>query len=159
MINLIWAMDENWLVGKDNLLPWRYAEDLIYFKKITSNKRVLMGHNTYKSMKHYYNNKPFPFSEVYVATSQQITYEDCFIVNDVIAFLQDNKEELFIIGGPKIYDLAMPFARRLYITYVLDRHVGNVYFTKFNLSKFKLVSSSKVNKLIFAIYERSENNQ
>ena len=30
MINMIWAMDKNWLVGKDNKLPWHFKEDLIY---------------------------------------------------------------------------------------------------------------------------------
>ena len=28
MISMIWAMDENWLIGKDNLLPWHYKEDM-----------------------------------------------------------------------------------------------------------------------------------
>ncbi len=156
MINLIWAMDENWLVGKDNLLPWRYPVDLAYFKETTKNKRVLMGHNTYKSLKYYYKNKPLPYSEINVATTKSLSYDDCIIINDVKSFLENNKEELYVIGGPKIYDLAIPFADRLYITYVLDRHEGNVYFSKFDLSKFKLKSYENTDKLIFALYERSE---
>ena len=40
MINLIWAMDINWLIGKNNKLPWRYQEDLNYFKSLTANKTV-----------------------------------------------------------------------------------------------------------------------
>ena len=32
MIKLIWAMDCNWLIGKDNKIPWHYKEDLQYYK-------------------------------------------------------------------------------------------------------------------------------
>ncbi len=35
MISMIWAMDENWLIGKDNVLPWHYPKDLAYFKNKT----------------------------------------------------------------------------------------------------------------------------
>ncbi|MCK9233852.1 MAG: dihydrofolate reductase, partial [Acholeplasmataceae bacterium] len=28
-------MDINWLIGKNNKLPWRYQEDLNYFKSLT----------------------------------------------------------------------------------------------------------------------------
>ncbi|MFA6693170.1 MAG: dihydrofolate reductase, partial [Acholeplasmataceae bacterium] len=49
MIMMIWAMDENHLIGKGNLLPWHYPKDLEYFKKMTSDVSVLMGDMTYQS--------------------------------------------------------------------------------------------------------------
>lgn len=154
MINLIWAMDENWLVGKDDKLPWRIKEDLLYFQKITKDKIVLMGDLTYESMKGYYKNKKFPFKKIYVANLEDKTYSDATLVKDVNTFLKDNKEELFVIGGPTIYKLSLPFADRLYITFVLDRYQGNVYFTKFDLNEFKLIDYKTSDKLIFTKYER-----
>ena len=59
MISLIWAMDENWLIGKDNVLPWHYPKDLAYFKSKTKNQTVLMGDMTYESLKGYYKEKQF----------------------------------------------------------------------------------------------------
>lgn len=156
MINLIWAMDENWLVGRDNLLPWHYPKDLAYFKSITNDKTVLMGHETYLSMKGYYKNKPFPFKKIYVANLLDYNYEDATLVKDVITFLTNNKEEIFVIGGPTIYRLSLPFANRLFITFVLDRHEGNVYFNKFDLTDFTLIEYFNTDKLIFALYERGE---
>lgn len=156
MINLIWAMDINWLVGKDNLLPWHYPKDLKHFKNVTNNKTVLMGYNTYLSMKGYYKNTPFPFKKVYVANFEDVKLEDATIITDVITFLNDYKDELFVIGGPTIYGLAMPFADRLFITYILDNHDGNVYFKKFDLNKFRVTEYTTSNKLIFATYERKE---
>lgn len=154
MIKLIWAMDENWLVGKDNLLPWRIKEDLKYFQSMTKNKTVLMGNETYLSMKGYYKNKKFPFKKVYVANLEKKTYEDATVVNDVNRFLKDFKEELFVLGGPTIYKLSLPYANKLYITFVLNTHEGNIYFPKFDLTQFKIIKYKTQNKLIFTEYER-----
>jgi len=154
MINLIWAMDENWLVGDNDKLPWHIPKDLAHFKKITNNKTVLMGDLTYKSMKGYYKNKPFPFKKVYVANLLDEKYEDATLVKDVISFLKDYNEEIFVIGGPTIYKLALPYANKLYITFVLNRYKGNVYFPKFDLDKFKLKNYETSEGLIFTEYEK-----
>lgn len=154
MINLIWAMNEDWLVGNGNKLPWRIESDLNHFKKITNNKVVIMGDLTYQSMKGYYKNKPFPFSKIYVANLEDKEYSDAILIKDINEFLRNNSEEIFVIGGPTIYKLALPYADNLFITFVLDRHEGNVYFPKFNLSDYKLVDFKTEDKLIFTKYER-----
>ena len=67
MINLIWAMDENQLVGKDDRIPWHIKEDLVYFKNKVKDKTVLMGDTTYYSLKGSYKDKPLPYGTIYVA--------------------------------------------------------------------------------------------
>ena len=67
MISLIFAMDINNLIGKDNDLPWHYSEDLKYFKAVTSGKKVVMGENTFFSIVNRIG-KPLPNRENYVAT-------------------------------------------------------------------------------------------
>ena len=54
-IKLITAYDKNKLIGVDNKLPWDLPEDLKHFKKSTLNKTIIMGKNTYLSLK-----KPLP---------------------------------------------------------------------------------------------------
>jgi dihydrofolate reductase len=154
MISMIWAMDENWLIGKDNLLPWHYKKDLAYFKKMTKHEAVIMGDLTYQSLKTYYKKTPLPFKKVYVANIEDKTYEDAIHVKDIFKFIKETKEDIFVIGGKTIYQLLLPYANRLYITYVLKRHEGNVYFPKFDLSKFKCVAKQLEENLIFATYER-----
>jgi dihydrofolate reductase len=156
MISMIWAMDENWLIGKDNLLPWHYPSDLKYFKNKTKDQIVLMGDLTYKSLKTYYKTKPLPFKKVYVANILDETYPDAIHVKDIFEFIKKTDEDIFIIGGRTIYKLMLPYADRLYITFVLKAHEGNVYFPKFDLSDFKLISKKMENQLIFATYERSK---
>jgi dihydrofolate reductase len=155
MISLIWAMDENRLIGKDNRLPWHYKTDLEYFKKITHNQTVLMGDMTYKSLKSYYKNKPLPFKKIYVANHQEYCYRDAICINDLVGFLKTCDEDLFIIGGLMIYLLSLEFATHLYITYVLDRHEGNVFFPIVDMTPFKLKSFQTTDKLIFSVYERT----
>lgn len=154
MISMIWAMDENWLIGKDNLLPWHYPNDLKYFKNKTKDQSVLMGDLTYQSLKTYYKTKPLPFKKVYVANILDASYEDAIHVKDIFEFIKDTKEDIFVIGGRTIYNLLLPYADRLYITYVLKAHKGNVYFPKFDLLKFRLINKKLDNQLIFSIYER-----
>ncbi len=154
MISMIWAMDENWLIGKDNLLPWHYPNDLAYFKSMTKDASVLMGDLTYQSLKSYYKKTPLPFKKVYVANVNNQVYSDAIHVKDIFEFVKKTSEDIMVIGGKTIYQLMLPLANRLYITYVLKRHEGNVYFPSFDLSKFKCISKKLEENLIFAVYER-----
>ena len=61
MITLIWAMDENQLIGNGDRLPWHIPEDLEKFREVTRGQTVLMGDATYKSLKRYYKSTPLPF--------------------------------------------------------------------------------------------------
>ena len=157
MISMIWAMDENWLIGKDNHLPWHYPKDLAYFKKMTQNKTVLMGDMTYQSLKSYYQSKPLPFGKIYVANINEQHYDDAIRISDLDTFLKQTNEDLMIIGGKTIYQLSLPYVNRLYVTFILKTHEGNVYFPKFNLNEFKLIEKKMENELIFAVYERMNN--
>lgn len=154
MISLIWAMDENWLIGKDNVLPWHYPKDLAYFKQMTKDKAVLMGDMTYESLKGYYKTKPLPFAKNYIANLVDKHYADGILVKDLHHFLTHTEEDVMVIGGKTIYQLALPYAKRLYITFVLKTHEGNVYFPRFDLTQFKLLEKTMEDGLIFAVYER-----
>lgn len=154
MISLIWAMDQDWLIGRDNQLPWRYKKDLLYFKSMTKGKTVLMGDMTYQSLKGYYKDKPMPFGKMYVASLDDVKYVDCVMVKDIDAFLQETNEDLMVIGGKTIYQLSLKYADVLYITWIDKSHEGNVYFPKFDLDLFKLTNEEKEAELRFTTYER-----
>lgn len=154
MINMIWAMDENWLIGDGNRLPWHYKEDLIYFKSKVNDQVVLMGDLTYQSLKGYYKNRPLPYKKIYVCNLEDKAYDDATHVKDIYTFLDKLEEDIWVIGGKTIYQLALPYANRLYITYVLNTHKGDIYFPKFDLSKFRVIEKSLRPSLIFTTYER-----
>lgn len=157
MISLIWAMDKNWLVGKENKLPWHFKEDLIYYKEKTAGNTVLMGDVSYYSLKGYYEDKPLPYGKIYVASLDNLDLADAIVVNDVISFLANfpKNEDLWVVGGATIYKFALPYANKLYITHVDGEYVGDAYFPRFDLENdFTLVSSRVSGVLNFSVYER-----
>ncbi|MCU0104816.1 dihydrofolate reductase [Acholeplasma vituli] len=154
MIKLIWAMDQDWLIGKDNVLPWHYKKDLAYFKEKTKGQPVLMGDMTYDSLKSYYKDKPLPFGQLYVASITDRVFHDAIKVTDIDQFLSTYKDDLFVIGGKTIYRLSLPYADQLYITFIDKSHEGNVYFPKFDLNAYHLIQEEKVDVLRFCVYEK-----
>ncbi|MBN2539955.1 MAG: dihydrofolate reductase [Bacilli bacterium] len=153
MISLIFATDPNHLIGKDNLLPWNYPQDLAYFKKTTLNQSVLMGLATFHSIIAQLG-KPLPKRNIIVASLEEFSYPGVTVISDLISFLkQPRDEEIFVIGGKTIYELSLPYADRLYITHIKKPHEGNVYLN-FSLDDFKLAWSEDHEELTFAIYER-----
>ena len=55
MFSLIVAVGKNNEIGKNNQLLWHIPEDLKNFKKITTDKTVIMGRKTFESI-----GKPLP---------------------------------------------------------------------------------------------------
>ena len=157
MISLIWAMDVNNLIGKDNDLPWHYPEDLAYFKEKTMGKKVVMGENTFYSIVNRIH-KPLPGRMNVVATlNKDFTYQGVEVTYDFISYLKEHEndeEDIFVIGGKQIYALALPYAKRLYITHINKEYVGNIYFPKINYDNYDIINKKQVNELDFVIYER-----
>ena len=157
MISLIWAMDKNNLIGKDNDLPWHYKEDLQYFKEKTMGKKVIMGENTFFSIVSRIN-KPLPGRINVVATlNKDFHYDGVEVTFDLISYLKEHEnddEDIFVIGGKQIYTLALPYAKRLYITHIDKEYDGNIYFPKIEYDKYNVISQKQVNELNFVIYER-----
>lgn len=154
MKHAIWAMDANWLIGKDNVLPWHIKEDLAYFKAMTNNQTVLMGDATYRSLKSYYKDKRLPYGKMFVANLVPTSYDDATCITNVVEFVKTFNEELWVIGGKMIYQLTLPYMDYLHITHVLGTYEGNVYFTPFELSSYKLLTKEVKPGLIFATYKK-----
>lgn len=153
MISMIFAMDPTGLIGKNNDLPWDYPEDLQYFKYITLNKTVLMGVTTFESIVQRLN-KPLPNRKSIVASLDNFSYPGVEVINDLIGFLKKpHNEEIFVIGGKTIYEIAFPYADKLYITHIKKVYDGDTYLD-FDLSDFKLIKSDDNEELTFAVYER-----
>lgn len=160
MISLIWAMDKNNLIGKDNVLPWHYKEDLKYFRATIKNHSVLVGDKTHESIMGYRNGKKFPDVKYYVSTIfDDVNYDDVTMVRDLDKFLKEDHsdEEIFVIGGNTIYRLSLPYADRLYITFIDKEYEGNVYFPQIDYSKYNLIKEIRgveSPELRFCVFER-----
>jgi dihydrofolate reductase len=154
MLSLIFAIDPDGVIGKNNDLPWHYPQDLRYFKKTTLHHRVLMGSNTYRSILARLGH-PLPERENLVATHRPEAFPGVRVITDLEAFLKTpHPDEVFVIGGKAVFEQAWPYADRLYVTHVLARHDGDVRLACFDLASFRTLSVREDDELIFAVYER-----
>jgi len=74
------------------------------------------------------------------------TIQKCLIAGAVVSGV--------VVGGATIYKLALPYADRLYISYVLGKYEGNKYFPSIDFSKFNLTWENKTEQVRYTLYER-----
>ena len=158
MIKLIWAMDKNNLIGKENKIPWHYKKDLQYFKNHTQNQDVLMGKNTYLSLKTYYKDRPLPFKKIYVASNTLNDNNEYVLVKDLTNFLQNypKEKDLFVCGGSMIYEKALEYADYLYVTKINEEYDGDAYFPYYDENNYNLIKQNNIDVLSFCVYERKK---
>ena len=154
MINMIWAMDEENIIGYKNRIPWHCKEDLLYYKEHTKGKTVVMGEATYYSLKGYYKDKPLPYGKIYVASINDIKLDDAEVVSDLVEFLKNFKDEIWVCGGATIYKLSLPYADRLYISFIQGKHDGDAYFPQIDYSKYNLIFEKKTEQVRYTCFER-----
>ena len=126
IISLIAAMDRKRLIGNKNQLPWHLPADFAHFKSVTMGKPIIMGRKTYESI-----GKPLPGrANIVLSSNTDLQYEGVTCVSSfdaAIAAVPD-AEEVMIIGGSTIYEMLLPRANRLYITYVEAEFEGDAWF-------------------------------
>jgi dihydrofolate reductase len=139
MISLIWAMDENRVIGYHNQLPWRLPEDLKFFKRVTMGHPIMMGRKTFDSI-----GKPLPGRENIIITRDESYQKDgCTVMNsieDFMAYAKEKEEEIFVIGGAEIFKEVLSEADRLYLTMIHHQFEGDTFFPVFDIEKWELES-------------------
>jgi len=139
-ISLIAAMDRNRLIGSDNELPWHLPADFAYFKAVTMGKPILMGRKTFESI-----GRPLPGrTNIVMTRDSALQIEGVVCVTDMDQAVEQagDAEELMVIGGSTIYEMLLPQADRLYITYVDGDFEGDTWFPVFSEADWLKVESS-----------------
>lgn len=123
-------MDRNRLIGNNNQLPWHLPADFAHFKATTMGKPVIMGRKTYESI-----GKPLPGrTNIVLSRDSGTQFEgiECVSSFEEALVLVPDAEEVMVIGGSTIYEMLMPQADRLYLTYVDAEFEGDAWFPKFD---------------------------
>jgi len=133
-ISIIAAMAANRVIGINNTLPWHLPEDLKRFKALTMNHHIIMGRNTYDSI-----GKPLPGRKTVIVTSNvDYAVPGCIAVNSLDAAMTvcHGDDEIFFVGGQKLYSYAMRKAERLYLTEIQREFEGDAFFPEFNKAEW-----------------------
>lgn len=128
-ITMIWAMDEQRLIGKDNGMPWHLPNDMKFFRENTKGKTVVMGRKTYDSL-----NGALPKRRNLVLTrNPSWGADDAEVISDITSVLElAQDEEVMIIGGAQIYNLFMPYADKLLVTRIAQTFEGDEHFPEYD---------------------------
>jgi dihydrofolate reductase len=150
MIHIIAALTKDYVIGKDNKIPWKIPEDLRLFRETTKGHSVVMGRKTYESI-----GRPLPNRKNIVVSSTLREVNDVQIVNSLEDALKDSlHEDLFIIGGQKIYEEALPYAHLLHLSWIEKSYEGDTFFPKFDEDDWMVQNSSLHKEFTYVVYER-----
>jgi dihydrofolate reductase len=145
VVSLIAAVAENGVIGRGGDLPWRLSADLQRFKRLTMGRPLIMGRRTWESLR-----KPLPGRTSIVVTRQTrfaTPFPEVRVVHDLDAALRaaaaapGGETEAFVIGGGEIYSVALPHARRLYLTRVLAAVEGDARFPELIERQWRLLTT------------------
>lgn len=126
----ILAMDLNNGIGINNKLPWNIKEEMELFKNKTINNIVIMGKNTFLSLKKPLRNRinivisndnNF-IKEMEQKKKEDKNYQHVMIKND-LNFLKELKEtkkdtKVFIIGGKTLYEKTFNYCDKIYLSLI-----------------------------------------
>ena len=119
---IIVATGMNNEIGAKGDLLWRLPNDMKWFKANTLGADVLMGRKTYESFPEKYRPLPKRTNIVITRNESYTLPEGAFAVHsleDAFAFAEKCSDtEKYIIGGGKIYELALPYCNEIVLTKV-----------------------------------------
>ena len=138
---LIWAMDENRVIGRDGELPWRLPGEMQYFRAVTLGKPVIVGRKTFESFP-----KPLP-GRTNIVVSRSASFEHARVrmareLDEALAIgrevaARDGVDEIMLAGGAELYAAALARADRLYMTLVHAEVEGDTFFPDFDADAFE----------------------
>jgi dihydrofolate reductase len=141
LVSIIAAMDRNRLIGKENRLPWHLPADLAHFKQVTMSKPIIMGRKTFESIGRALPGR----TNIVLTRSPDFNAEGVLTANTLEQALNyvSAEAEVMIIGGSAIYELTLPRADRLYLTYVENSFEGDAWFPDFDLQQWHIIASEE----------------
>lgn len=137
-LSIIVAAADNLVIGNNNSLIWHLPADLKHFKALTSGHTVVMGRKTFESI-----GKALPHRRnIVISRCTSFRAEGCEVVASIEEALQwtEQEEEVFIIGGGRIYREFWERADRLYLTWVHTAVEGDTFIPPIDKRVWKEVS-------------------
>ncbi|HBV17914.1 dihydrofolate reductase [Chryseobacterium carnipullorum] len=150
MTTIVVAMGEKNEIGFDNKLLWHLPTDLKHFKDLTSGHPIIMGRKTYESI-----GKALPNRTNIVISRKKNWFEEGILIvgsiKEALKFAKKIDENIFIIGGGKIYEQTIDMADKLEVTLVKANLEADTFFPKIDMAIWKKTEET--------CHEKDEKNQ
>ena len=152
---IIVAMSENHVIGKDNKLIWHIKEDLQLFKKITNGHFMVMGRKTFESLPGVLPNRThlvLTRDKTYKINDERVIV--FYNLDELLRFIKEkSSEKFYIIGGGEIYKLFLPLVETLNISLVHRVVEGDTFFPVIG-DEFYIDEEIKYNEFTYLKHKR-----
>jgi dihydrofolate reductase len=123
---LIAAVAKNRIIGDDGAIPWSLPEDQRRFRRLTMGHVVLMGRNTFRSLR-----RPLALRRNVVLSHQSLKGIESYSSLDLALTRLKDEPTVYVIGGGNVYRQTIGRADAMQLT-LLDREFrGDVEFPPF----------------------------
>ena len=133
MISLIVAYANNRVIGNKGCIPWKIKGEQKRFRELTTGNVVIMGRRSYEEI-----GRPLPNrTTIVVSNTKDFNEENCFTaksLDEAIKLAGDR--DIYISGGARLYEEALPIVEKMYITEINCDIEGDTYFPEFDKDKF-----------------------
>ncbi len=133
LFTAIVAMTPSRVIGREGALPWNLPEDLRLFRQKTMGHSILMGRRTWESI-----GRPLPGRQSLVLSRDpdfalSAPPEEARVIRslDELDRIDVLHPEIMIIGGARIYELALPLTTTLWVSRLKREHEGDAFFPPF----------------------------
>lgn len=119
-VTLIFAVDQNNVIGKNNDIPWRSTHDFRWFKSTTLGFNLIMGRKTWDSLPR----KPLPGRDNYVVSrNPDFVAPGAVVVSSLEEAIAKCEEKcpgskIYVIGGKGVLEDAAKVAASAHISRV-----------------------------------------
>ena len=145
---MIAAMGRNRAIGMDGTMPWHLPGELQHFKQATMGKAILMGRKTWQSI-----GRPLPGRQnIVISRNPDFIAGGADLVTSLQAAIEAAEaEEIMVIGGGQLYQLAMPLAQRMLLTMIEADPPADTWFPEWDEGQWQQTASN--------LYQADEKNE
>ncbi|MCM5556912.1 dihydrofolate reductase [Pleomorphomonas sp. JP5] len=145
LFDIVVAMAENGVIGRDGAMPWHLSTDLKHFKALTLGRPMVMGRKTFESI-----GKPLPGRETFVVSRDPAFLPDgVTVLADLDAALgaaaasaeAKGAPSFVVAGGGVLYAATIERADRLFVTRVAASPEGDTRFPAIDPALWELADS------------------
>ncbi len=142
-VSMIAAIGKNRELGKNNDLIWHFKEDMKFFRETTTGNTVVMGRKTFESLPHALPNR----RNVVITTNADYVAEGAEVVTSLEKALEVTRNDnVFVIGGGRIYNEFLKYADKLYLTEIdAECRDADTFFPMFNKEDYKATKLTDFN--------------
>ena len=133
MIALIVAFTKNQVIGNKGRIPWKIKGEQKRFRELTTGNVVVMGRRSYEEI-----GKPLPNrTTIVISNTKNFDSENCMTAKTLQEAIElSGNKDIYISGGAKLYEEALPLVEKMYITEIDCDIEGDTYFPPFEKEQF-----------------------